>query len=229
MSFQQRSRHSTSGDPIPPASAAGRSAAMTWAGGVALLFMVVAPLTYTLRLSGDDATSAEATLWINSERADVERAAGFEEGVPLPGDAWAALVRTDRVLDGLNFNEETTRQIDDNLSVFVDQSRNLLVLRLDWPDERGVAILDRLVEQYVDLASDLKQAKLNEAVDIADEAVWAVEAELRAATEEGSAERIQAGEAFHAAMLIRREEARMAADNWIPDVRVLEPAHALDR
>jgi len=184
---------------------------------------------FALRAAADEGEIAEATLWINVEQTEAEavRRAGQEGDSPDPGAAWAALVRTGAVLDGLHFDDATTSQLTENLSTHMDANGQFMKLRLEWPEEGAADILDRLVERYVLVASDLKVKKLDEAVEVADQAVWAVEAELLAAAEEGSPERIEAAEAFHAAMRGRLEAARLARSSFIPDVRVLDQARVV--
>lgn len=219
------------GDPTPPASSAGQSTALKGAALIALMFMVGAPATYAVRASLDASTTAEATLWISPEPAAEQRADAAErEGdAPDPGAAWAALVHSRPVLEGAGFTASEVEVIQQGLSTHLNRGGQLLRLRLEGTDGQAAEILDRLVVSYVEVANGLKQAKLQEAVEATDQAVWAVETELLAAAESGSQERIEAGERLHAAMVERHGRARLAAESWIPDVRVLDQARMVRR
>lgn len=231
MDGQETIHGAATGDPTPPASSTGQSTALKGAAVLALLFLVVAPATYALRASFDTTTTAEATLWIDVEEAATRQSAGAEREGDLPpaGAAWAALVRTPIVLERAELEGVDPELLRHNLSTHLDADGRFMKLRLEWTDDEAGQVLAHLVDGFIAVANDLKVARLQEGVEITEEAMQATAAELREAEESGSPERIEASRRLYEVMRERHERASLAAESWMPDVRILDPARIVER
>jgi hypothetical protein len=227
------------GEPVPPASPESRNAIASSVGLLALMFLVGAPVMYALRAASDVGYAAEANLWIAQEgHVASERDAALDgsegsraaEPASATTNAWVGLLRSPVVLGSRALTEEESRAMSANLFVQMEPGGNVVELRLEWPDEdRAVELLEGVTERFASVARDLKLEKLEEAVAIADVALSAVEAELHAARDDGSPQRIEAAEALRAAIWEQRESARLAVASITPDVRILSPARLVDR
>lgn len=227
MRDRPRTHDTTTGDPTPPASAESRSASATYAGLLALIFLVGAPVMYALRVTSDTGYTATASLWIAPE---VNGA--LANNAPDDPNAWpwAALLRSPAVLGSVAVSEEEARLLSESLSVRMNRAGNLMELQLEWPEEdRAVELLDAATNRFTAVAHDLKLERLEEAVVATEESLFVLEAQLEVLRDAGPPELLEDVEARLVEIRDRLESAELAAASMIPDVRVLSGAQLIGR
>ena len=193
------------------------------AAGISALLAVLMPSTapYT----------AEGAIWIDSESVQPG-----SPGMPA-SNAWVELLRSARVLDPIAERAGMEPVIlSDRLRTRLDGSGQFLRLSFTDPSaEKAATVLDAVMEQHVDVATELGLVRLDEVVATLEEQLRAVEDDLlaveraldRPLSDSEAARlgrRLHSTEAIHSNVSLRVEEARMESRTWIPPVRILDRA-----
>ncbi len=262
--------------PIPPnlslndpAPGRRRMRTLRTALTVAAAFAVAAPAAFFAATGLKPQFRAEGALWVAGGSEDERRTVSATEGTNrLAGAAWIELLRSYVVLDPVaaeHLRPATADGSDDGEAVRAaagDLSRRLMVamdtdgsfLRVAFEDPepaQAVAVVQAVMDRYVEVAADLKSQKLAETVAVLEEQLEIVlerlaEAErdlegFRVGTisspdgealatadwkaEEGRLRRrVRSHEGLYDEIRGRLEQARLAQVSSIPDVRILDMA-----
>lgn len=237
----------------PPAAERARRKALLITCSLAVGFLVGAPAAYLVANNPGDSYTAEGNLWIatppevDPEGSTKATDGGFMNGGVMQSTAWVELLWSREVLEPVG-----GELLAENLTTRMDRRGNFLHLSLNGPDPTEVAdVLNAVMERYVHVAENLKQAKVMELQTILESQLQRAELEFEQAgrdleefrigkirtaadgmasppgtstEEERLSRQLQIAENLFSELQARVEAARFAAANSLPPIRILDRA-----
>ena len=213
-----------------------------------------APGVYRLRVG----TAGEDFALVTEEGAPVQQGVVGEAIGANVGFDWTPARGSLPPGETIEFSVSSVRDaaldLSSRLVTVMDRSGSFLGLSLTGPDpERVAGIVNSLMERHVEIAADLKRAKLDETAVVLEEQLGITELELARAErdlerfriarrdaeprevaaetteEERLRRRVRTTEALYTEVRLRVEEARLASASAMPDVRILDRATLTQR